>query len=341
MVHSASQKSPKYSKKNGRYSEYKKSAFGINSQGNSTTSRPTLNNRIRYHPIPLLISGLALAYCAGYITFIVTKIYRADPSNIIINPLVQADVSFRYNSIARTFDNTVDSNEYWLGITSLRKMLVKKAQGHVLEVSVGTGRNLTFYDWNFQGFNKLGRPNASDNIKKGKVKSFTAIDISPEMLKIACKKLEAFIPDIIGVRWIQGDAAAPDTIPAPPKSMSGNGLDGSAKYDTIVQTMGLCSVKDPVRLLKNLGEHVMEEDGRILLLDHGRGRWKWLNFMLDISANDHAQAFGCWWNRDIQSLVKESGLEIVQIMTPKWWHGGTTWWIELKKPSSKPTGSKS
>ncbi|RKF64108.1 Methyltransferase OMS1, mitochondrial [Erysiphe neolycopersici] len=268
-------------------------------------------------------------------TFIITKFYKTESFINTDNPLVQEDVSSRYNSIAHSFDDTVDSNEYWLGITSLRKKLVQQAHGHVLEVSVGTGRNLTFYDWKIQGYNGVGRPDTSNNIKKGSVISFTAIDISPEMLKIARKKLDALFPSSRSVRWIQGDAGVAGIIPAPPVDLSGDDTKKNFKYDTIVQTMGLCSVKDPVGLLRNLGEYIKEEDGRILLLEHGRGRWKWLNFMLDKTAKEHAQAFGCWWNRDIQNLVEKSGLEIVKIMTPKWWHGGTTWWIELKKPNSK------
>ncbi|POS84056.1 hypothetical protein EPUL_003576 [Erysiphe pulchra] len=307
----------------------------IKSQDSPTKSRSSRINRLRFHPIPLLVGSLALASCAGYITFIATKFYKTESSTITDNPSVQADVSTRYNSIAHIFDDTVDSNEYWLGITSLRKKLVQKAHGHVLEVSVGTGRNLTFYDWNIQGHNGVGRPDASNNIKKGSVISFTAIDISPEMLKIARKKLDALIPGYKSVRWIQGDAVVAGTIPGPPGNLSGEDIKEKLKYDTIVQTMGLCSVKDPIGLLRNLGEYIKEEDGRILLLEHGRGRWRWLNFMLDKTAKEHAQAFGCWWNRDIQNLVEKSGLEIVKIMTPKWWHGGTTWWIELKKPNSK------
>lgn len=270
----------------------------------------------------------------------VTKFYKTESSKITDDPSVQVDVSSRYNSIADKFDETVDSNEYWLGITSLRKNLVQQAYGHVLEISVGTGRNLSFYDWNTHDLNGVGRPYATDKTKKGKVTSFTAIDISPEMLKIARKKLDVLIPGFKNVRWIQGDAVVPSTIPSPPENLPGEDIKENLKYDTIVQTMGLCSVKDPVGLLRNLGEYIKEEDGRILLLEHGRGRWKWLNFMLDKTAKEHALAFGCWWNRDIQNIVEKSGLQIVKITTPKWWHGGTTWWIELKKTNSKPSEKK-
>ncbi len=60
-----------------------------------------------------------------------------------------------------------------------------------------------------------------------------------------------------------------------------------------------------------------------------------MNKVLDKTAEGHAKEFGCWWNRDMRAIVEESGLEVVKIERPKWWHFGTTWWIELKKPKSQ------
>lgn len=215
-------------------------------------------------------------------------------------------------------------------LPSLRRKLVSQAHGDVLEVSIGTGRNLEYYDWNFKGYNGVGKVAHEGGIKRGKVRSFTAIDKSPEMLEVAHEKFSKMFPGILGIRWVIGDAEK--EIPAPPKNANErSGNLGDKKYDTVVQTMGLCSVGDPVGLLRKMGEVVVEEDGRILLLEHGRGGWQWLNGVLDRFAEGHAREFGCWWNRDLGQIVKESGLEVVKMKTI-WWHGGTTWWIELKKP---------
>jgi methyltransferase OMS1 len=223
-----------------------------------------------------------------------------------------------------------------MGITSLRKELAQEARGDVLEVSIGTGRNLGLYDWDFKGFNGVGRVDGrSGQVKRGKVRSFTAVDKSAEMLEVAHDKFSALFPGILGVRWVIADASEAGAIPGPPRSANERSGNKREKYDTVIQTMGLCSVADPVKLLRNLGQVVKEEEGRILLLEHGRGRWGWLNSWLDRSAEGHAKAFGCWWNRDISKVVEESGLEVVRLETPKWWHGGTTWWVELKKPRSE------
>jgi methyltransferase OMS1 len=206
-----------------------------------------------------------------------------------------------------------------MGLVKMRKKLAGLAHGDVLEVSIGTGRNLGYYNFSF----------AND---RGKVKSFTAIDKSAEMLEVAHEKFGKLYPGILGVRWIIGDASEPGKIPPPPKNADGkSGNKVGAKYDTIIQTMGLCSTENPVALLKILGNLVKEDQGRILLIEHGRGKWNWLNKLLDNMAEAHAHEFGCWWNRDLVQIVEDSGLEVVNFSTK---HGGTTCWIELKK--SKP-----
>lgn len=269
----------------------------------------------------------------GTLVYISSTSRPSGPSNV---PL---DVSDRYNIIAKRFDSDVNSMESMIGINRLRKKMAAQATGDVCEVSIGTGRNLQFYDWDFKGHNGVGKVGLSGKIKKGKVKSFTAVDKSQEMLEVAHEKFARDYPGTLGVRWIIQDASEP--LPAPPVSAnerSGNKV--GKKYDTIVQTMGLCSTPDPVSLLRNLADSV-EHDGRILLLEHGRSTWNWLNRMLDTQAAKHADQFGCWWNKDIDKIVKDSGLQIVELKRK---HFGTTYWIELKpisevkevlKPASK------
>lgn len=214
-----------------------------------------------------------------------------------------------------------------MGITSLRKKLAAEAKGDVLEMSIGTGRNLEYYDWDF------GTKIVGGKVSRGKVRSLTAVDMSEEMLEIAHDKFSAMFPGILGVRWVVADASAPGAIPLPPKSASETSGNLGKKYDTIIQTMGLCSVNDPVKLLRNVGDLVKEDEGRILLLEHGRGKWEWLNGLLDKFAEGHAKSYGCWWNREIEDIVRESGLEVVKIERPGMWHGGTTYWVELRKRS--------
>ncbi|KAK6582369.1 hypothetical protein PZA11_004777 [Diplocarpon coronariae] len=289
-------------------------------------------NPFQYRAVPLFFGCLLALGISGYVAFLYVVVTRDDGETVRSTPSTQPDVSAQYDKIANTFDDTVSSTESMMGITYLRQKLASEAKGDVLEVSIGTGRNLEFYEWDFKGYQGVGNVDWKGFVRKGKVRSFTAVDKSGEMLEIAHGKFGKMFPGILGVRWVIADAADEGAIPGPPKSANERSGNLDKKYDTVVQTMGLCSVSDPVKLLKNLGQCVKEEEGRILLLEHGRGKWDWLNKYLDRSAENHAKAFGCWWNRDIREIVQESGLEVVNIEQPMWWHGGTTWWIELKKP---------
>ena len=97
--------------------------------------------------------------------------------------------------------------------------------------------------------------------------------------------------------------------------------------------MGLCSTPNPQALLTNLAAHLdlSNPEARILLLEHGRSDYEWLNNILDNAAQKHAEIHGCWFNRDIGAMVEaaaaESGLEIVEERRK---HLGTTWVFELK-----------
>ncbi|KAJ4393038.1 hypothetical protein N0V93_002244 [Gnomoniopsis smithogilvyi] len=106
-------------------------------------------------------------------------------------------------------------------------------------------------------------------------------------------------------------------------------------YDTVLQNFGLCSVADPHRLLANMAAVVRPGSGRIYLLEHGRGSYGWLNSLLDKFAPGHFRKYGCWWNRDIEQIVRRaeeevSGLEVVRVDRPLWMQGGTMLWIELR-----------
>ena len=280
---------------------------------------------LKFRTVPLVLLSLTAFAISGYVGYAYVSYKRTVAEGAASQ--VPEDVSERYDLIADKFDMEVDSMEKLMGLPKLRKKLCQEAYGDVLEVSIGTGRNLEFYDWNFKGYNGVGRVGSDHKIREGKVKSFTAVDKSAEMLGVAHEKFAAKYPGILGIRWIVQDAAEP--IPNPP--LSANERSGSKpnkRYDTIIQTMGLCSTGDPVGLLKNLGRS-LEPGGRILLLEHGKGTWDWVNDILDGLAPRHAREFGCWWNRDIGEIVRESGLEIVDIKRK---HFGTTWRVELRLP---------
>ena len=105
--------------------------------------------------------------------------------------------------------------------------------------------------------------------------------------------------------------------------------------------MGLCSTPTPHQLLLNLSAHLdhSNPDSRILLLEHGRSSYDWLNNILDNSAAKHAEIHGCWYNRDVGEMVQgaaeQSGLEVVEVWRK---HFGTTWVFELRPKAVEGKG---
>lgn len=49
-----------------------------------------------------------------------------------------------------------------------------------------------------------------------------------------------------------------------------------------------------------------------------------INRVLDSNADAHARKWGCQWNRDMEALVREAGLEVDSVGR---WHFGTTYMI--------------
>lgn len=149
------------------------------------------------------------------------------------------------------------------------------------------------------------------------------------------------------IRLYKADAT--QTLPPPPALTSHDGTRTHAApghYDTILQNFGLCSVGSPQRLLATMAAALRPASGRIYLLEHGRsGSHAWLDALLDRFAPSHFRRYGCWWNRDIEALVRQAardvpGLEIVRIERPlPVLQGGTLLLIELKV-NPPPAGSE-
>jgi ubiquinone/menaquinone biosynthesis C-methylase UbiE len=112
-----------------------------------------------------------------------------------------------------------------------REWVCSRAQGEVLEVAVGTGRNLAFYP---EGVRLSG------------------IDLSPAMLELARERARELG---LAVDLREGDA---QQLSFPDES-----------FDTVVCTLSLCSVPDDRKAVAEM-KRVLRPGGRLLLLDHIR-----------------------------------------------------------------------
>jgi ubiquinone/menaquinone biosynthesis C-methylase UbiE len=118
-----------------------------------------------------------------------------------------------------------------------RARVCAQAEGDVLEVAVGTGRNLPYYP---------------DDVR------LTGIELSQEMLSIA-RHRAARLGRQADLR--QGDAQA---LPFP-----------DASFDTVVCTISLCSIPDDRGAVAEM-KRVLRPGGQLLLLDHVPSTvWVW------------------------------------------------------------------
>ena len=176
----------------------------------------------------------------------------------------------KYNEFARWYDFGEALPEA-LAVRNLRRELLQKASGRVLEVAVGTGKNLRYY------------PRACH---------ITAVDLSPHMLEIARKRAAR-----LGLQadFLTGDG---ETLPFPDET-----------FDTIVDSLTLCTFTNAIAALREMAR-VCRPEGRILLLEHGRSDREWLGRWQDRRAERHVEKFGCRWNLDPPRLVREAGLPV-------------------------------
>jgi ubiquinone/menaquinone biosynthesis C-methylase UbiE len=112
-----------------------------------------------------------------------------------------------------------------------RKRWVPRASGNVLEIGVGSGLNLAFYD-------------------PARVHKVTGIDPSAALLARAEPRAAA---TSVAVELVEGHA---ENLPF---------ADGA--FDTVVITYTLCSVEDPARVLAEV-RRVLAPGGRLIVVEH-------------------------------------------------------------------------
>ncbi|MFN2426563.1 MAG: class I SAM-dependent methyltransferase [Candidatus Binatia bacterium] len=160
-----------------------------------------------------------------------------------------------------------------------RAKVVPLAHGRVLEIGVGSGLNLSFYD-------------------KSKVDKVLGLDPSPELNVMARKRAAEAGVD---VDWL---ALSSERIPLPDSSV-----------DSIVITYTMCTIPDVHTALLEM-RRVMKTGARMHFSEHGIApdasvrRWQdrlnplWNRF-----------AGGCNMNRNIPRILEDAGLHIDDIET--------------------------
>ena len=194
--------------------------------------------------------------------------------NIGKNDRELTETKARYDRIAPVYDLMEGLIEK-IAFRGWRKKLMAKVQGEkVLEIGVGTGKNLLYY------------PN---NI------SLTGIDISRNMLARAGRRAEKFQ---IPVELLEMDA---ENLQFPDDS-----------FDTTLATFVFCSVSDPIKGLREIGR-VTRVNGRILLLEHMRPNNELLGRIFDLANPLVLRIMGPNINRRTLENVERAGLEVLNV----------------------------
>eukprot|EP00172_Hildenbrandia_rubra_P002541 Plantae.Rhodophyta-Hildenbrandia_rubra.ctg3448.p3 GENE.Plantae.Rhodophyta-Hildenbrandia_rubra.ctg3448~~Plantae.Rhodophyta-Hildenbrandia_rubra.ctg3448.p3 ORF type:complete len:294 (+),score=63.66 Plantae.Rhodophyta-Hildenbrandia_rubra.ctg3448:8564-9445(+) len=195
------------------------------------------------------------------------------------------DLAIDYDRFATTYDildgpNSLLSNI--LGLEQARRELISRAFGIVLEVGVGTGVNLAYYD-------------------PGKVDKVIALDSSEGMMMEARRKIENEEIDIgVHVDFVKGDVGVLEF--------------DSGYFDSVVDTFSLCVFDRPDVALREMRRVVRKDKGRVLLLEHVKSENGILGWYQDVTAGPVAKlGKGCFWNQDVLGMAKDAGLSIVDV----------------------------
>ena len=174
-----------------------------------------------------------------------------------------------------------------------RAKVVPRAHGRVLEIGIGSGLNLPYYD-------------------SAKVSKVWGLDPSPEMTKMA-RRVAASLPFEVEFIGLPGDE-----IPLE---------DGS--IDTVVVTYTLCTIPDTAPALHQI-RRVLRPGGELVFCEHGAApdasvrRWQdRLNPMWKRLGG------GCNLNRPIPALIEAGGFRIKRLDTmyiPGWRPASFNYW---------------
>ncbi len=156
-------------------------------------------------------------------------------------------------------------------IRRMREQIVPRAHGRVLEVGIGTGRNLAHYD-------------------NARVTRIVGLDPGPGMHRLAERRARRAGLDVELI------ALSAERIPLP-----------DASVDSIVMTYTLCSIADPVAALAEM-RRVLVPGGNLYFSEHGLApdesvrRWQ-----RRLQPRWSRIAGGCHLDRDIPALLGAAG----------------------------------
>jgi ubiquinone/menaquinone biosynthesis C-methylase UbiE len=162
-------------------------------------------------------------------------------------------------------------------LVPFRERVIGAAEGMVLEIGVGSGRNLPFY--------------------RQPAQEVLALEPSPRLVAMARRASVSGMP----VSFVE---AAAEAIPLDRHSV-----------DTIVTTWTLCSIPQVATALQEM-RRVLRPGGKLLFVEHGLAPDQAVCWWQDrLTPAWRRLCGGCHLNRPIQSLIEDAGFRIDRIQT--------------------------
>ena len=162
-------------------------------------------------------------------------------------------------------------------VMKTRAQIVPQAEGRVLEIGIGSGLNLSFYD-------------------PAKVSVIVGVDPSAAMQKLAQQRAAQISIPVEMIALELGQIQAAD-----------------ASFDSIVCTFTLCTIPDAMAALQEM-RRVLKPGGKLLFSEHGLAPdlpvVRWQNRLTPLWKPFSG---GCHLNRDIPALIRAGGFSIGQL----------------------------
>lgn len=157
----------------------------------------------------------------------------------------------------------------------IRVNLVRKAQGHVLEIGFGTGANFRYYR---------------------DVKRVDAIEPNPEMSKHAEKRIKNAQVPIFTYKAIAEELPFEDN-----------------RFETVIATLVFCTIPYPIKALEEI-QRTSKSGARVLLFEHVKVDREAIGKAQEVLTPVWKKLCdGCHLDRDTLELVKRSGLVIERV----------------------------
>ncbi|SET05715.1 Ubiquinone/menaquinone biosynthesis C-methylase UbiE [Natronincola peptidivorans] len=179
----------------------------------------------------------------------------------------------KYDRVAGFYDYLEKPMEM-MAVGKWREKLFEEMKGRVLEIGIGTGKNIEYYH---------------DTIE------VTAIDFSPKMLEKArvraetlSKKVDLRVMDVQNMDFQDG------------------------VFDYAVATCVFCSVPDPVKGLKEI-KRVLKPTGKIILIEHVRSEGRVIGFIMDVINPMVVNLYGANINRRTEKNIQKAGFNQVKV----------------------------